>query len=185
MVKPGQTLPDFNLPSLNGSQWDSSSVSGKAYLLSFFRFAACPFCNIRLHKLIKRLDELPDDFTIIAVFESSLPELQRYAEKHQSPFPILADAGGLVHNQFGISGSWLGVLKGMLFRLPTLLYAMFVKGYLPLSVGGRMNTMPADFLIDRNGLIQEAYYGKDEGDHLDFEKIKAFAWKQAQLDFKE
>ena len=31
-----------------------------------------------------------------------------------------------------------------------------------------------NFLIDKDGIVQTAYYGKDEGDHLDFEKIKAF-----------
>ena len=34
--------------------------------------------------------------------------------------------------------------------------------------------MPTDRLIDRKGIFQTAHYGKDEGDHLSFEKIKAF-----------
>lgn len=175
MLKSGQSVPNFILPTLDASDFTLADISGKPYLLAFFRFASCPFCNIRLHKLIKRMNELPEGFTIVAVFESSIDELQRYAEKHEAPFPILADAGGVVHDQFDITTSWLGVLKGMLFRLPTLLYAMLFKGYIPLTIGGRMNTMPADFLIDSEGTIQEAYYGKDEGDHLDFEKIKEFA----------
>ena len=107
-------------------------------------------------------------------------ELQRYAERHNSPFPILADEGGVIHGQYSIRHSWIGVLKGMLFRFPSLLYAMFKKGYVPLTIGGRMNTMPADFLVDRQGTIQEAYYGRDEGDHLDFERIRQFAWQQAE-----
>ena len=149
-------------------------------MLAFFRFASCPFCNLRLHQLISRLDELPDDFTIVAVFESSLTELQRYAERHQSPFPILADEGGVIHSQYGIRHSWLGVLKGMLFRFPSLLYAMFKKGYVPFSIGGRMDTMPADLLVDRQGIIREAYYGRDEGDHLNFERIRRFARQQTE-----
>jgi hypothetical protein len=32
-----------------------------------------------------------------------------------------------------------------------------------------------DFLIDRNGIIQVAYYGNDEGDHLPFDKVKEFS----------
>jgi hypothetical protein len=35
--------------------------------------------------------------------------------------------------------------------------------------------MPADFLIDREGIIQVAYYGKDEGDHLPFDTVKSFS----------
>ena len=40
--------------------------------------------------------------------------------------------------------------------------------------------MPAEFLVDRDGIIQTVYYGKDEGDHMPFEEIKAFALQQAQ-----
>ena len=68
----------------------------------------------------------------------------------------------------------IGVLKGMLLRMPTLIKGM-LKGYIPLIIKGSLTTMPADFLIDKNGIIQKAYYGSDEGDHLSFEEVKAFA----------
>lgn len=180
MLQPGQSIIPFTLLSLNGELWQLSSLEGKPYLLAFFRFASCPFCNLRVHQLINRLDELPANFTIVAVFESSVTELQRYAERHESPFPILADKAGVIHSEYRIQHSWLGVFKGMFLRLPSLLYAMFKKGYIPLTIGGRMNTMPADFLVDRNGIIREAFYGRDEGDHLDFEHIRQFAHSQSE-----
>jgi hypothetical protein len=37
--------------------------------------------------------------------------------------------------------------------------------------------MPADFLIDESGKIVEAYYGKDAGDHISFERVDYFASK--------
>lgn len=179
MLRPGQPILSFTLPSLDGTPWQLASLEGKPYLLAFFRFASCPFCNLRLHQLIQRKEELPADFAIVAVFESSLTELQRYAERHLAPFPILADEGGGVHGRYGIRHSWFGVMKGMVFRFPALLHALFKKGYVPLSIGGRIDTMPADFLVDRRGVIQQAYYGHDEGDHLEFEQIKRFARKQS------
>lgn len=182
MEIPISSVIPFTLPALDGGQWQLSSLTGKPYLLAFFRFASCPFCNLRLHQLIQRIDELPADFTIVAVFESSLSELQRYGVRHHAPFPLLADAGGVIHAQYGIGHSWAGVVKGMFLRLPSLLYALFKKRYLPLSIGGAMHTMPADFLVDRHGVIQQAYYGADEGDHLNFEQIKQFAWQQASGD---
>lgn len=36
------------------------------------------------------------------------------------------------------------------------------------------NILPADFLIDENGYIVEAYYGQDIGDHIPFERIENF-----------
>ena len=62
----------------------------------------------------------------------------------------------------------------MISRMPTLLTGM-LKGYIPFPIKGSMTTMPADFLIDREGIIQVAYYGEDGGDHLSFEEVKAFS----------
>jgi hypothetical protein len=37
------------------------------------------------------------------------------------------------------------------------------------------NVDGADFLIDEEGHIVQAYYGKDEGDHLPLSEIEKFA----------
>lgn len=60
--------------------------------------------------------------------------MKLHAERHETPFPILADKDGIIHSQYRIQHSWLGVFKGMLLRMPSLLYAMFKNGYLPLTV---------------------------------------------------
>ena len=62
----------------------------------------------------------------------------------------------------------------MFLRAPTLMKAM-AGGYVPTTLKGSMTTMPADFLIDEQGIIRVAHYGADEGDHLPFEEVLAFA----------
>ncbi|MEN8132894.1 MAG: peroxiredoxin-like family protein [Pseudomonadota bacterium] len=176
--EPGDAVIDITLPALDGSPFDLDSLKGKPFMLSFFRFASCPFCNLRMHELVTRLDELPEEFTIVAVFDSPLDNLQRHAGKHQATFPVLADTDNRYYKLYGIRHSVIGVLKGMLLRMPRLLYAMLMKGYVPLTIKGSMTTMPADFLIDNQGTIRVAHYGKDEGDHLPFEQVKAFAMKR-------
>jgi peroxiredoxin len=131
-----------------------------------------------MHELVMRFDELPDDSTIAAVFDSSLNHLQRHAGRHEAPFPILADAENRYYRIYGTRHFFTGVLKSMLLRMPRLLYAMFAKGYLSLSIKGSMTTMPADFLIDAQGIIRTAHYGRDEGDHLPFEQVREFAMKR-------
>lgn len=176
--KPGDRVVPFQLPALDGSTFDLNSLKGRPFMLSFFRFASCPFCNLRMHRLVQRYGELSPaggSFTIVAVFDSTPENLREHATRHQSPFPVLADAGGGVYRQYDIERSMAGVVKGMVKRMPTLLYAMFGKGYLPTKINGDMTTMPADFLVDPLGNIRLAYYGKDEGDHLPFDEIKRFA----------
>lgn len=162
------------LPCIDGSTFNLEVMQGKRYMISFFRFASCPFCNLRVHELVKRYDELGDNFGIVAIFDSPLDNLQEHAEGHVAPFPILADESNQYYNDYGIEHSVFGVFKGMIMRMPTLLKGMF-KGYIPMKIKGSMTTMPADFLVDEHGVIQHAHYGRDEGDHLPFSHIKAFA----------
>ncbi len=172
----GMKAKDIRLPAIDGSIFDTESIRGQPIMISFLRFASCPFCNLRVNQLVRRFDEFGTSFSIIAVFDSPLDNLIRHAEGHQAPFPILADENNKCYRAYGIEHSAWGLFKGMFFRLPTLLKGMF-KGYVPTTIKGSLTTMPADFLIDREGIIQVAYYGKDEGDHLPFETVKKFSMK--------
>lgn len=174
-LRSGDTPPDFVLPAIDGENFRLSSMREKPYLLSFLRFASCPFCNLRVHELVTRYQELGAGFTVIAVFDSPIDNLRKHVDRHQAPFPILADSGNKIHHRYGVEHSLAGVLKGMIIRLPTLLRGMLGKGYIPLVFKGSLTTMPADFLVGPDGKISTAYYGQDEGDHLSFEQIKAFA----------
>lgn len=172
---PGERVGNIRLPAMDGTAFDSDNFKDRRFMLSFFRFAACPFCNLRVHELVKRFDEIGSRFSIIAIFDSSPENLRRYAERHAAPFPILADEQNVYYRAFGIERSVVGVLRGMVMRLPAVLNAMFVKGYLPTAIKGHLTTMPADFLVDESGVIRTAYYGRDEGDHLPFDRVRAFA----------
>jgi len=171
-------IKNIVLPAIDGTIFDLHSIEGKPFMLSFFRFASCPFCNMRMHELVKRYNELGSDFTIVAIFDSSIDNLILHAEKHQALFPILADKDNQYYKIYGIEYSIVGVIKGMLFRMPTLLRGM-AKGYIPTTIKGKMTTMPADFLVDAQGIVHQEYYGKDEGDHLPFERIKEFSHQQS------
>lgn len=172
---PGEKVSNIILPVINGGMFELISLMKKRFLLSFLRFASCPFCNLRVHELVKRFSEFGEGFTVVAIFDSSLENLRKHAGKHEAPFPILADEKNTYFKEYGIEHSVVGMFKGMIGRMPTLLRAMFVNGYWPLVIKGSLTTMPADFLVDENGVIQTAYYGKDEGDHLSFEQVKAFS----------
>lgn len=171
----GHLITELSLPAIDGNRFNLKQVAGKRYLLAFMRFAACPFCQLRIHELVSRWQELNDDFTVIAVFDSPLDNLQKHAAKQSAPFPILADEYSSYYSRFAIRRSPLGTLKAMVFRMPTLLYAMFVKHYFPSSLKGKMTTLPADILVDEHGVIVKIYHGRDSGDHLPFERVKNFA----------
>ena len=149
-------------------------------MLSFFRFAGCPLCNMRVHELTKRYSELGEDFSVVGVFNSSVENLKLHMDKHHAPFPMLADKDRVYYKEYGVQYSLSGVITGVTKRWSTVAKA-FMKGYVPKSAEGNLLIMPAEFLVDRDGIIREVHYGQDEGDHMPFETIKAFALSQQEV----
>ncbi len=89
--KSGSHAPPIKLQAIDGSAFDTKSLKGRPFMLSFFRFAGCPFCNLRIHELSKRYSQLGEGFEIVAVFDSPLKNLMRHIEGHRAQFPVLAD----------------------------------------------------------------------------------------------
>lgn len=172
-LEPGNKAPNFQLPDITGLEVSLDKFKGKKVLLSFQRFAGCPFCNLRLHQMIGRFPQWQKDLVVLVVFDSTLENLQQHAIEQHPPFPVLADEKNTTYLEYGIEYSWFGVLKGVTCRFPTLMKALS-KGYIPKSMRGKKDTMPASFLIDESGIIQHCYYGHDEGDYIPFEYIEDF-----------
>jgi len=179
-IKKGDKISEIVLPQISGSEYSTKKLIGQNYMISFFRFASCPFCNLRIHQLVNQYSEFGIGFTIVALFDSPLHNLIKHTSKHQAVFPILADEENKYYKIFGIKKSVIGVLAGIIKRFPALMKSMFVYGNFPIEIKGSMLTMPADFLIDENGIVVEAYYGKDEGDHLPIEKVIEFSKQEPE-----
>lgn len=172
-LEPGSPLIHFSLPDIAGGLFDTRSLEGRPFLLSFFRYAGCPFCNLRMHDLVERFPSFGPDFTVVAVFDSPLDNLIAHAEGHRAPFPVLADATGRVYESYGVEHSMARVLSSLV-RLPAMVKAARM-GYMPTTIQGRLDTLPADFLVDARGRIAVARYARDAGDRMPLEQIAAFA----------
>ena len=141
-------------------------------LLCFFRDAACPFCNFRIYELTSHHQGLAQlGLDIVAVFSSSASDVKRFVSRIPRPFPVVSDPTSSAHTLYGIERSLWGKLKGIATRFPTLLQGLRIVGLAGLNTS---NLMPADFLIDEHGRIIEAYYGRDAGDHIPFERVELF-----------
>ena len=178
-LKSGDKIDELTLSSIDGSKFVIKNIIYKRALVTFYRFASCPFCNLRINEIVKRYDELGSEFEMVAIFDSPLDNLKKQTKHHNAPFWILADENYHYFNKFSIEQSILKFLKGTLIRFHRLILASF-KGYIPFTFKGSVSTIPVDILIEKDGKISEVYYGRDTSDHLPFEKIKTFSnyeWK--------
>lgn len=172
-LKTGVLAPPFSVDDINGNR--ITLPGGKRrIMLSFYRYASCPFCNLRLHDLAKRASAYREQgLEIIAVFQSPAGKIQQYAGRQHAPFPIIADPERRLYRRYGVESSWWGLTQAF-FSRPAEIARAFSKGFLPGSMEGEMHRLPADFIIDNDGTLLCAYYGKDIGDHLPLTDIEAY-----------
>lgn len=173
-LKAPELAPELGLTDLDG--FPVSVGTGKPLLLSFFRDAACPFCNLRIYELTKRHPELAKQgLRVIAVFASEHEAVKRFVLQRPRPFLVVADPKERLYQEYGIEKSLFGKLKAISTRIKSLIQGLKLVGLAGLNTN---NNLPADFLIDGTGRIVTAYYGKDAGDRLPFEAIEQFLRQQ-------
>ncbi|MHA1953373.1 MAG: redoxin domain-containing protein [Candidatus Heimdallarchaeaceae archaeon] len=170
-LKAGEKAKDFSLMDISGNIISLSNYSKKKLMLSFYRYASCPLCNLRVQQLIQISKELETKgLILLAFFQSPKESIERYVGKQEPPFPIIPDPERKIYKKYGINHSWIGYLRGGVSL--TMLKALW-KGFMVGKMEGKKNLLPADFLIE-NLIVKKAYYGKTISDHLPIDEIRAF-----------
>lgn len=178
-LTPGETAPSFAAWDLSGARRvDLLHYRGRHVLLSFYRYASCPLCNLRVHELAQHhADWHARGLDMLAVFQSPPGTLRQYVGSQHPPFLIIPDPGQTLYALYGVGHSWAGFFRAWATRLPEIGRSVIGKGFRPGSVEGAIHRIPADFVIDPRGRIAEAWYGRDIGDHLPLQRIESFLQK--------
>lgn len=172
-LKVREEAPLFKTTDIADEIIDLQAYRGSKVLLSFYRYASCPLCNLRINHLIKLYPELSNKgLKIVSIFQSPKKSILEYVGKQDAPFPIVPDPSQKLYKLYRVETSWLGFAKAGL-EVKKLLETT-QKGFLPGKVEGDMNRIPADFLIDEEGIIRKTFYGKDISDHMPIEDIVTF-----------
>lgn len=170
---------DFDTRDIYGKPIALREYLGKRVMLSFFRNAGCPFCNFRIYELTQKYHAWQAaGLEIIAVFSSPSHEVRRYVAKHPRPFRMISDPQLGIYNRYGVERSAVAILKALMFKLPRIIRGAF-HGGVPLR-NPHLTLVPADFLVDENGMIRDIWYGRDTSDHIPMKRIDAFVHKARQ-----
>lgn len=163
-LTPGTTAPILNTTDFLGESVNLESLRGRPVLLSFYRYASCPVCNLRVHSVIESFPHWSaQGLAVVAVFQSPVESITQYVGRQDAPFPIIADPDMALYRRFGVEARWRGLLS---LRVITAVLRAFRKGFWPGKVEGPAQRTPADFLIDAQGRIALAHYGSDIDDHI-------------------
>lgn len=170
IIEAGDTAPDISATDIWGRKV-SIPANDKWFYLSFHRFAACPFCNLRTNELIRHYELFREhNIEIVSIWPSGKNSLLRHASSERPPFPMLSDKDKSIYKEYGVTGSsFMGGVRLLLH--PKLIFSAIRGKHKNIEVDADPKLMPASFLVDPNGIIQLAYYGKHFGDHPEIESI--------------
>ena len=149
--------PAFALEDANGKLVSLADLLTKgAVVLSFYRGAWCPYCNIELQELERHAARIrAAGATLVTVTPQSAANSRKVIEQHKLSYPMLSDPGNAVAEQYGLR-----------FRLPDYLIELYKQfGVDLLAFNGDPNwtlPMPARLVIDRRGEIR---YAKADPDY--------------------
>jgi peroxiredoxin len=151
-LKVGDVVPMFSLPDARGQMVSLADVlaSGPA-VLSFYRGAWCPFCNLELRAMQRELATAENSgITLVAISPNTPDESLALIDKADLTFPVLSDAENVVAKQFNLVYEMEAGVVDLYREQGRDIAAMNGSDAWELPV-------PATYVIDRDGVIRYAF----------------------------
>lgn len=177
-VRVGELAPSFTITDLYGRKVSLLAAYGRPVLLSFYRSAVCPLCNVRLAYLLRQYHTYyrSTGLKVVTFFESFPETALGYLDHFGAPFPLVADPYGEIYARYGLKTSWLGTARGTMrrsvyheARRRGLGNWRLLAGF--FAMDGKKFRMPAEFLLGPDLTIRLAHYGRDSGDFIMFSRL--------------
>ena len=171
--------PPFKATDVFGRTIDLNDYRDSKVLIAFFRHAGCPFCNLRVHELSKAHQELKaKGLEMIFFFESKEGVLLRSIfHKEVSPIPLISDPEKKWYDAYGLENS---AYKSAVSHITSFVQTAYQarKVGVPIHMmadGESINTIPAEFLIDKGLIIKKVHYSQGLNDRISLDVVKEFA----------
>lgn len=104
-LREGEPIPRFQLPSIEGGLADAGQLLERGPLvISFYRGGWCPYCNIELRSLQRRLPDIEALGASLVAISPEMPDRTVITvESAALTFPVLFDEGNEVARQFRLT----------------------------------------------------------------------------------
>lgn len=155
-LRKGARAPDFELPELGGgSRSLSDELRNGPVVVSFYRGAWCPYCNLEAQALQAALPKIKAAGARLLAIASELPEKAAVIrDKGNLTFPLLYDRDNAVAR-----------LYGLVFTLPEPLRQIYQRFGIDLvaSQGNDRHELPipATYIVGRDRVIAHAFVDVD------------------------
>ncbi len=104
-LKVGDKAPEFKGKDQNGNDISLKDFKGKKVVIYFYPKDNTPGCTAQACNLRDNYDVLlKQGYVVIGVSKDSQKSHQKFIEKFELPFPLIADEDKVILNQFGVWG---------------------------------------------------------------------------------
>ncbi len=155
-LKTGDKAPDFTLNNAVGNSISAETLlQNGPMVISFYRGAWCPFCNVELQALQKALPQIQETGGQLVAISPNLPDKSLSSiEKYNLTFEVLTDTNNALARQFGL-----------VFTVGEPLWAMFTKVGFDVPAHNGDDTwelpVPATYVVDTDGTITYSFINVD------------------------
>ncbi|GHO46709.1 peroxiredoxin-like family protein [Ktedonospora formicarum] len=151
-LKVGERVSDFTLPDALGNLVTFSTLLQRGpVVVSFYRGAWCPYCNLQLRAYQQALPQIQElGASLVAISPQTADHSLSLMEKQELTFTVLSDVGNRVARQFGL-----------VFTLDESVRAAHKQVGMDLPVYNGDESwelpMPGTFVIDQSGIACLAF----------------------------
>ncbi|HYY44044.1 MAG TPA: thioredoxin-dependent thiol peroxidase [Actinomycetota bacterium] len=142
-LEKGMPAPDFELRDANGRTWRLADLKGKRVILYFYPKDDTPGCTAQACDFRDSYDSLTQaGYVVLGVSPQGADSHRAFTNKYSLNFPLLIDEDHAVADSYGAWGE--------------------KSNYGKTSMGIIRST----FVIDENGIVEEARYGVKAQGHV-------------------
>jgi peroxiredoxin len=162
VLKEGAQVPDFTLSDALGNAVTLSHLLRQGpVVISFYRGAWCPYCNLELRSYQRALPQLQElGASLVAISPQTPDHSLSMVEKQKLTFAALSDVGNQVARQFGLVFTIDEAVRTAHRRIGANLPAFNGEDSWELPMAGT-------FLVDQSGTIRLASVDPDFARRLD------------------
>ena len=174
-IQLNQRLSPLTWLATNGTTVTIPDSAGRFVNLQFSRFAGCPICNIHLASYRRKAAELEQaGIRVVVVFHSPTHDVDDL--RGDLPFALVADPDRRYFHAFGVGQSPLALFNSRAFQV---LRSEARQGRRAQRIHGGPFGLPADFVIDPQGSVIAAHYGRHADDTLVVNEVLGLVARQA------
>ena len=155
-LKAGDMMPEFHLINHLGQLITSADLLGHGPLIiNFYRGSWCPYCNLELHALQGKEEEIKKlGAQLVAISPEQPDGTLSSVEKHNLSFQVLSDIDNIVAEKFGL-----------VFTLPEELKEIYLAFGINLEKANGNDKwqlpIPATYIVNSDGVVNFAFVNPD------------------------